>query len=514
MKKACIIFGDQLSESLSVLSHLDKEKDTILMCEVNEEASYVKHHKAKIAFVFSAMRHFALRLQEIGFKVIYTQIDSKENTGNFTAELKRFLATYDADALIFTEPSEYRVKKMAQSWETLFNIPVKMLEDDRFLITPAEFSHWAANKKNLLLEFFYRMMRKKFNILMKDGHPIGEQWNFDATNRQFPKGNISIPSPFNAPIDSITMEVIDSVNEKFSGHFGELSKSNFYFAVTRIDALRALDDFINNRLIQFGDYQDAMLENEPWMFHSHLSFYLNCGLLLPLECINAAEEAYHLGKAPLNCVEGFIRQILGWREYVRGIYWLYMPNYASMNYLQANRPLPDFFWGAQTPMNCLSQCIGQTQKWAYAHHIQRLMVIGNFALLCGLSVKEVNEWFLVVYADAFEWVEMPNVTGMILYADGGLLGSKPYAAGGSYINKMSNYCKNCHYKVKEKTGTTACPFNYLYWYFLMQHEDKFRTNPRMSMMYSTLSKMEPQSRLLIKANAEDFLNSLKPAKYT
>ena len=293
------------------------------------------------------------------------------------------------------------------------------------------------------------------------------------------------------------------VAEHFPEHFGDLEP--FYFAVTREDALEALEHFIQERLQLFGDFQDAMLEDEPWMYHSHISFYLNCGLLLPLECIQAAEKAYQQGLAPLNAVEGFIRQILGWREFIRGIYWLKMPEYKNSNYLEATAQLPEFFWTAETKLNCLKQSILQTKKLAYAHHIQRLMVIGNFALLAGIDPRFVNEWYLIVYADAYEWVELPNVSGMVLFADGGILASKPYAAGGSYINKMSNYCKNCLYSPQIKNGAKACPFNYLYWDFLARNRDKLANNPRLGMMYKTYDKMPEDKQQAIQDDARLFL---------
>jgi deoxyribodipyrimidine photolyase-related protein len=280
---------------------------------------------------------------------------------------------------------------------------------------------------------------------MQDGQPIGVQWNYDTENRKPPKERLTIPPPHISKVDNITQEVISLVYDRFPDHFGNLEP--FHFAVTRVDALQVLDEFIKQRLNKFGDYQDAMLEGEPWMYHSHISCYLNCGLLLPIECVQAAEIAYHQGNVPLNAAEGFIRQIIGWREYVRGIYWLKMPAYAEQNFLEAKRELPDFYWTSNTKMNCLRQCVLETKQNAYAHHIQRLMVLGNFALLAGIKPKAVNEWFLIVYADAYQWVELPNVSGMILFSDGGYLASKPYAAGGNYINKMSNYCKNCYYKV-------------------------------------------------------------------
>ena len=323
-----------------------------------------------------------------------------------------------------------------------------------------------------------------------------------------PKESLPIPKPFDTPLDTITMEVLELVKRHFSSHFGELEP--FYFAVTRKGALEALSHFIEKRLPLFGKYQDAMIEGEPWMFHSHLSFYLNCSLIDPRECIEQAEQAFIKGKAPLSSVEGFIRQLLGWREYVHGIYWLKMPEYQSENFLNAQKKLPSFYWTGNTAMNCLKQCIHETKTNAYAHHIQRLMVLGNFALLAGLKPEEVNEWYWIVYADAYEWVELPNVSGMILYADGGLLASKPYAASGAYINRMSNYCKSCPYSVTEKLGPHACPFNYLYWNFLITNRKQLESNPRLKRCYVTLDKMTPSKIAAIQADAAAFLEKLNP----
>ena len=308
------------------------------------------------------------------------------------------------------------------------------------------------------------------------------------TTVRIPKNTLFLP-------DTLTKEVIRVIETQFQDHFGQTN--NFHYAVTREDALHVLTHFISERLPLFGDYQDAMIENEPWMFHSHIGLYLNVGLLTPLECIKKAEQAYTDQQAPLNAVEGFIRQIMGWREYVRGIYWLKMPEYKTQNFFEAKKTLPDFFWTGKTDMNCLKQCITETKHNAYAHHIQRLMVLGNFCLLIGVDPDAVNEWFLCVYADAYEWVELPNVTGMILFADGGILASKPYAAGGSYINKMSNYCKNCRYKVSLKSGPNACPYNYFYWDFLIRNREKLASNPRISMMYRMIDKMPKEKKDMI-----------------
>ena len=501
-----LILGDQLSQTISSLEGCHPSKDIVLMCEVRDEAQYVKHHKKKIAFLFSAMRHFAEKLTEHGYRVEYTKLDDQNNAGSLRGEIDRALQRHNFDQIIVTHPGEYRVLADIKKWEGDFGIALEIRPDDRFLCTPEAFTDWAKGRKQLRMEYFYREIRKKYFILMEGEKPTGGRWNYDAENRKPPKDGLAVPKPYSSDIDNITDEVIELVASQFPDHFGDLKP--FYFAVTRDQALDALQLFIETRLRHFGDYQDAMIEDEPWMYHSHISFYLNCGLLLPLECVHAAEEAYYQGNAPLNSVEGFIRQIIGWREYVRGIYWLKMPDYPEENFFEADRNLPDFYWTANTKMNCLRQCVLETRNNAYAHHIQRLMVLGNFALLAGIDPKQVNQWFLAVYADAYEWVELPNVSGMILFADGGYLASKPYAAGGSYINKMSNYCKNCSYKVTKKNGSDACPFNYLYWDFLARNRKKLRSNHRIGMMYKTYDRMGEDKKQAISDDSKHFLNNL------
>lgn len=494
------ILGDQLSHSISSLRDCDKNRDVILMCEVHQEATYVKHHPKKIALLFSAMRHFAEELKDKGFEVDYIKLDDRGNTQHFDTELKRAIKRHKPQHVLLTHPGEYRVLKLLEPLCTI-------IDDDRFMCSLADFNAWAKDKKQLRMEFFYREMRKQHDILMDGSKPMGDRWNFDQENRYKLKSGTDIPKQSISKPDAITAEVIELVSSEFSNHFGELEP--FTFAVTRRGALSVLNKFINERLAYFGDYQDAMLEGEPWLYHSHISFYLNCGLLLPAECIDAAVEAYHQKIAPLNSVEGFVRQILGWREYVRGIYWLMMPKYQSANFFNAQRQLPEFFWTANTEMNCLKQCISDTKTHAYAHHIQRLMVIGNFTLLTGIDPKLVNEWYLIVYADAYEWVELPNVTGMILFADGGLLASKPYAASGAYINKMSDYCKKCHFKVSQKNGETACPFNYLYWNFLIKNKAKLKDNQRMKLIYNRLAAMDKDKIKLIQDDAKKFFKQLE-----
>ena len=504
-----LVLGDQLSRKLSSLKGCNKSQDKILLAEVREEATYVKHHKKKIVLLFSAMRHFAKALSEDGYDVIYRRYNDESNQGSLLNEVKHACSQHSFDRVIVTFPGEYRVLKSMQQWQNQLGIPVEICDDDRFIATLEQFSEWADGRKQWRMEYFYREMRKLTGLLMEGDKPIGGKWNYDQDNRKSLPADVSPPKPYTVSPDDITSEVIELVEAEFENHMGEAK--DFNYAVTRDEALKVLDQFIDQRFNQFGDYQDAMREGNVWLFHSHLSFYLNCGLLLPMEVMKAAEQAYFDGGAPLNAVEGFIRQILGWREYVRGFYWHCMPGLQQENYFNHQRKLPDFYWSGHTNMNCMRQCIGDTKRHAYAHHIQRLMVIGNFSLLAGLSVEAVNEWYLLVYADAFEWVEMPNVSGMILFADGGNLASKPYVASGQYINRMSDYCKNCGYAVSKKTGKNACPFNYLYWYFLFKHRDKLSKNHRMGLIYKSLDRMSQDTVDAMQEQAEQLLSAIDDA---
>lgn len=501
-----LVLGDQLNTAISSLADVERAHDMIMLCEVMEEATYVPHHQKKLVFVFSAMRHFAAELREAGYQVHYVTLDDEENTGTFTSELTRAVQQYQPNKVIVTEASEHRVLQAMKSWQASLGITVDIRPDRRFLCSHQGFANWAKGRKQLRMEYFYREVRKTYSILMDGDLPIGGDWNYDADNRKPPPANINIPPPYQQEPDAITQTVIAMVHARFSHHFGVID--GFHYAINRTQALLALKQFIETRLPLFGDYQDVMIQHEPWLFHSHISLYLNCGLLLPMECVQLAERAYHDKQAPLNAVEGFIRQIVGWREYVRGVYWQRMPDYAKANALNAQRQLPYFYWTAETNMNCIKQCVQETQQHAYAHHIQRLMVLGNFALLAGIHPDDVNNWYLLVYADAYEWVELPNVSGMVLFADGGQLGSKPYAASGAYINKMSNYCKNCHYNVNAKSGESACPFNYLYWDFLMRNQDQLAVNPRMAMIYSTLKNMDEDKKALILEDSKHYLTRL------
>ncbi len=498
--------GDQLTDSISSLNNCDKSEDIILISEVIEEATFIPHHKKKLVFIFSAMRHFALDLKNDGFNVIYNKLNDPDNSGSLTGEISRLIKNQSFEKIVITSPSEFRVLKEIESLGKKINISIEILNDDRYFVEIEDFKQWAFNRKQLRMENFYRDQRRKHSILMNGIDPVGGQWNFDSDNRKPFNSDLKIPTPFTNFPDQITQEVIEMVTTCFPEHFGEIEP--FIFAVNRHQALQAFKLFLEERLLYFGDFQDSMVQGEPWMFHSHISFYLNCGLLLPKECVYEVEKLFFDGKAPLNSVEGFIRQILGWREFLRGIYWLKMPEYLENNFFEASRNLPQMYWTGDTKMNCLSQCVTETKKNAYAHHIQRLMVLGNFALISGIDPKQVNHWFYVVYADAYEWVELPNVSGMILFADGGLVSSKPYASTGSYINKMSNYCENCDFKVSIKNGPEACPFNYLYWDFLDRNRLKLSSNFRMSMMYKTYDRMDDSKKQKIRDDTKTFLNSI------
>lgn len=501
-----LVLGDQLTRSLSALEDLDPSNDVILMVEVQAEAIYVRHHKQKIAFLFSAMRHFAEDLRAEGLSVDYVRLVDPGNTHSFTDELKRAIIRHQPDEVHVTEPGEWRVWEMMQGWREELDCPLSIHPDTRFIASREEFSRWATGRKQYRMEYFYREMRRKTGYLMEGDQPIGGQWNFDIENRKaLPKGHGLLRRMRFEP-DAITREVLALVEARFSGHFGDLEP--FGWAVTRAGALEALDHFISDCLPCFGDFQDAMRTGEAFLYHSVISPYLNAGLLEVREVCERAEAAYRAGSAPLNAVEGFIRQVIGWREFVRGLYWHEMPDYAGSNHLDAKRPLPWFYWSGETEMNCLRECITVTRRHAYAHHIQRLMVIGNFALLAGVNPREIEEWYLAVYADAYDWVELPNVHGMVMHADGGLLGSKPYAASGAYINRMSDYCAGCAYDPAIKLGPRACPFNSLYWNFLIENEPKLGKNPRMGMPYRTLRNMPPTQCRDISAQAHAFLASL------
>jgi deoxyribodipyrimidine photolyase-related protein len=501
-----IILGDQLSLDLSALDHLDPDRDIVLMMEVVEENTHVGHHKQKIVLVLAAMRHFAETLRQRDLTVDYVRLDAPDNTGSFTTEVQRAVARHRPSRIVVTEPSEWRVQAMVEGWEALTGTPVEICSDRRFFASRARFAVWASGRRSWRMEHFYREMRREHGLLMEGDKPAGGEWNYDRANRKRLPASTVPPARRRFSPDETTRAVMALVERRFPDHFGELQE--FGWPVTRSDALRALDDFVAHGLPDFGDYQDAMKAGAPFLYHSLLAPALNLGLLSPREICQAAEAAWRAGAAPLNAVEGFVRQILGWREYVRGVYWTLMPGYADQNALHATRNLPAFYWTGATDMRCLREAIGSTARHAYSHHIQRLMVTGNFALLAGIAPRQIEHWYLAVYADAFEWVEMPNTLGMAVFADGGQMASKPYAASGAYMNRMSDFCKRCAYDVKQKTGAKACPFNYLYWAFLIRNRQHLENNPRMTMPYRALEQWSPQSRKSCLDEAAAFLDTL------
>ncbi|MEH7826556.1 cryptochrome/photolyase family protein [Gemmobacter denitrificans] len=497
-----LVLGDQLTPDLAALRAGDPARDVVVMAEVMAEGTYVPHHPQKIALILSAMRHFAGSLREGGWQVAYSRLDDPENCQSIPGELLRRAAEFGADQVIATRPGDWRLRA------ALEGVPLRLdwLADDRFLCSEAEFATWAQGRKELRMEWFYREMRRKTGLLMADGKPVGGRWNFDAENRRPAAPDLFRPAPPRFALDADTLAVLDLVEARFADHFGRLRP--FDWAVTREGALQALDHFLAHALPRFGAEQDAMLAGDPFLSHALISPYLNLGLLAPLEVCQRAEAAFHAGTAPIEAVEGFIRQIIGWREYVRGFWALMGHDYLQMNHLGHKAALPAAYWGADTRMACLRSVVAQTRDHAYAHHIQRLMVAGNFAALAGVNPAAVHDWYLSVYIDALEWVEAPNTLGMSQFADGGRLASKPYVASGAYIDRMSDYCGGCAYRVAERAGPMACPFNALYWHYLTRHRGRFAGHPRMAVIYKGWDKRPEADRQAILQTAGDLLARL------
>ncbi|MGC6425077.1 MAG: cryptochrome/photolyase family protein [Lentimonas sp.] len=496
-----LVLGDQLNRDASAFDGFDLKQDSVWMAEVEEESTHVWSHKQRIVLFLSAMRHFRDALIGEGVPIAYTQLGKDGRSGSFADQLGVDLAQHQPERVVLTRPGDWRVLQQIETACKAASVELEVREDRHFYTTVDDFEQHAKGRKSLRMEFFYRELRKRFNVLMDGGKPVGGDWNYDKENRgSFGKAGPedSNQGPGFRP-DAVTQEVIELVEKCFPKHPG--STNSFTWAVTPSEARVALNAFIEHRLPLFGKYQDAMWRHEPWLYHSLLSTSLNLKLLDPREVVQAAEKAYRDGAAPLAAVEGFIRQILGWREYVRGIYWMHMPEYLERNAMAASERLPEFFWTGETDLECLRQSIGQTLEHGYAHHIQRLMVTGLYTLLLGVDPQSVHEWYLAVYVDAVEWVELPNTLGMSQYGDGGLMASKPYIATGSYINKMSNYCKSCPKNPKEKTGDNACPFTTLYWDYLIRHEEKLRGNNRMSLQVRNLDRLEIAERDTIRKAA-------------
>ena len=528
------ILGDQLwTEQAALQSCKQKEGLPVIFIESLNHVRVRPYHKQKLVLVWSAMRHFAAELRDIGYSVSY------EIAEDFITPLQAWVKENQITELRVMEPTDKPFLQMVQDLNLQdlnlqdlnlqdlnlqdLNLPCKVtiVPNNHFLWSKEEFQNWAQGRKRLLMEDFYREGRRRFQILMEDNKPIGGKWNLDKENRKPPKGKLNTPPAKWFEPDEITQQVIEHLhklcgNAKFDKQcrdvkfyvstYGEVE--NFAWGVTRTDALQVLDWFLENRLAGFGPYQDAMVTGEDTMWHAMLSPYLNLGLLQPLEVIQAAEKAYHQNQLPLNSVEGFIRQILGWREYMHGIYHHTCADYPEKNWFNHTQPLPEFFWNGETKMNCLHQILTQVQRTGYAHHIQRLMVLSNFSLIAGFSPQEVENWFHAAFIDAYDWVMQTNVIGMGLFADGGILASKPYASSANYVNKMSDYCKSCFYNHKERTGEKACPFNFFYWDFLQRHRDKLQTQGRMSFILKNLDKMSAEELQAIQKQVENWRFSL------
>lgn len=503
VRRLAIVFGDQLDLESPALLALDKRRDAVFMAEADGEATYVWSAKMRIAVFFAAMRHFAEALREEGYRVIYEALEADSPKRAFSDALGAAIDRVQPEELVLVEPGEWRVLRGMEKLAKARDLPLEVHTDPHFLCPVEDFRRWAEGRKAIRLEYFYREMRRKHGVLLDAaGEPEGGQWNFDADNRgTFGKdGPGDLPRPPAFAPDAITRGVLDLVNTRFADHPGRCD--SFAWPVTRADALKAMEAFMHERLPRFGDFQDALWEGEPYLYHSLLSAALNLKLLRPLEVVRAAETAWKEGRAPLNAVEGFIRQILGWREYVRGIYWWKMPGYLKENHFGADRDLPDFYWSGETPLACLADALGSTLKNGYAHHIQRLMVTGLYALLLGVRPQAVHEWYLAVYVDAVEWVELPNTLGMSQFADGGLMASKPYAATGKYIQRMGNHCARCPKDPTKATGENACPFTTLYWDFLMRHEGELRKNPRMALQVRNLDRLTDERKTALREAAE------------
>jgi len=500
------ILGDQLHENHPALAQAHRETDRVLFIESRKRSEQVRYHQLKLVLIFSAMRHRAATLRKQGWQVDYIEL-----TESFAEGLQKYVQDYRPHSLLVQEPSQYNFRQALPALSRRIGVRIDVLPTNQFLVSESDFQSWAGESKRLLMENHYRRVRKKLGILVESsGEPTGGAWNFDASNRQtysaFAKSTVKIHESPRAIPDAITRDIIALVKREFPGHPGDADR--FWLAVSRDEALSWLRTFITLRLSHFGPWEDLMVRDEPIIFHSVLSPLINIGLLTPRECIDAALDAYKSGRAPLESVEGFVRQIIGWREFVNGVYWLRMPGYDQLNALEAHRDLPGWMYTGETDMACLRHVLRQVIESGYNHHIQRLMVLGNFFLLSGIAPTAVLRWFTEMYVDAHDWVMAANVIGMILHADGGFMATKPYAAGAGYIHKMSNYCGGCRYKPEQRTGPQACPFNFLYWNFFALHEQRFAKNPRVGMMIKTWQSKTDVEQKDLRHQADSFLDSL------
>jgi deoxyribodipyrimidine photolyase-related protein len=506
-----IVLGDQLNRDASAWDGFDPAQDLVWICEARAEATHVPSSRQRTALFLSAMRHFAQQLRAEGVPLHYIE----QHPGGLDDALAATLREHTVGRIVLTEPGEWRVRELLERTAREAGVEIEFREDRHFLCSHTQFRAHAKGRKQLRMEYFYREMRQRLGVLMEGAardQPAGGQWNFDADNREAfgREGPGLVPPPLRFEPDAVTTQVMALVNAQQPPAPGRLER--FGWPVTREQALAALEDFITHRLADFGRYQDAMWGGQPWLYHAMISSSLNLKLLDPREVIAAAEGAWRAGQVPLASAEGFIRQILGWREYVRGVYWLRMPAYADLNALDAHEALPAFYWTGRTDMRCLADAIGQTLEHGYAHHIQRLMVTGLYALLLGVAPREVHAWYLAVYVDAVEWVELPNTLGMSQHADAGPpqgptpppgpMASKPYIATGQYIGRMSDHCRGCRFDPAQRTGERACPFTTLYWDFLARHQVRLARNPRMALQVKNLQRVAPEEMAQIRERAQ------------
>jgi deoxyribodipyrimidine photolyase-related protein len=514
-RRLVLVLGDQLDRRSSAFDGFDPAADVVWMAEVREESTHVRSHRARIALFLSAMRHFAESLRGEGLTVDYRRLDDPGNRGTFAGELAECIRRRRPRRLVVVEPGEWRVREALRTAAEEAGVELDIRPDRHFLCSTDEFARFARGRRQLRMEHFYRQMRRRLGVLLDDaGDPLGGRWNFDTENRGAfgREGPGPVPPPRRFPPDEITREVLALVERGFTDHPGRLA--DFDWPVTAADADAALRDFVDHRLADFGLRQDAMWSGEPWLYHSRLSAAMNLKLLDPRKVVAAAERAHRDGRAPLPAVEGFVRQIIGWREYVRGVYWRFMPDYAEGNFLDARAELPGFYWTGETDCNCLRQALRQTLDLGYAHHIQRLMVTGLYALLLGVEPRQIHEWYLAVYVDAVEWVELPNVIGMSQYADGGVMAGKPYAATGKYIDRMSDYCRGCRFDPAARTGPDACPFTTLYWDFLLRHRDRLADNPRFALQLRNADRLPAKERKAITEAADRHRESVGAVRRT
>ena len=503
--KVRLILGDQLNLNHSWFDQIDDSVCYVMM-EVRQETDYVKHHLQKVVAFFNAMRHFKSAVENKGHRIHYFKLDNPKNKQSITENLNQIIGQHEATHFEYQFPDEYRLDLELNQYCKTLSISSSVIDSEHFMTSRLFLTEFFEGKKQLVMEFFYRRIRKDFNLLMEAGKPLGGLWNFDKNNRNKWKGEPAIPQPFKgAPTSFDALEEL--LKKQGVETLGTLDSANFLYPATREEALLQLDYFNQHLLEYFGHYQDAMHTQEVNLFHSRLSFALNTKMVSPLEVVTSVIEYYHANEETIEIsqVEGFVRQIIGWREYMRGIYWREMPNYAKKNVLDNQNSLPDFYWTAKTKMNCLHHSIQNSLDHAYAHHIQRLMITGNFALLAQVHPDEVDQWYLGVYADAVEWVQMPNTRGMSQWADGGIVATKPYVSAAAYIHKMSNYCGDCQYDKKKRVGDDACPFNSLYWNFLDDKKEHFAKNNRMAMMLRLLEKIPAADLAEIKKRAYEII---------